>query len=229
MRVIPGFDSMRVPYRFALMLMLGVAVLAGLGADRLLRALAARCGRRWATLAAAALAGAIALDYGFGFERYPTRPLVVGADGPAVYRELARLPRGPLLELPVSAGDGLRASEYMVQSTTHWMPLLEGTSGYGPASIGVVLQLVRRLPDPAALELLVRMTGLRWVVVHVDQLRPAERGRWRDPAGLRRVGTFGGDVLYEVARPPTADLVPALQRCARDVAACEPLKAMLPG
>jgi hypothetical protein len=229
MRVVPGFDSMRVPYRFALMMTFGVALLAGLGADRLLRPLAARRGRRAAALAAAGLVVVIALDYGFGLERFPTRPLAVGRDGPPVYAELARLPRGPLLELPVSAGDGLRASEYMVQSTTHWMPLLEGTSGYGPPSLGVVLQLVRRLPAPAALELLGRMTGLRYVVVHVDQLRPAERERWRDPAGLRRLGTFGADVLYEVASPPPADLVPALQRCARDVAACEPLKALLPG
>jgi len=227
MEVVPGFDSMRVPSRFALTMMLGVAVLAGLGADRLLRALAAR-GVAWAGAAATALLVLlVSADFGLGIERYGTRPLRVGADGPEVYRHLAALPRGPLLELPLPGPDGLRASEAMVHSTTHWMPLLDGSSGYFPPSLPIVSGVARRLPGPDALELLGRLTGLRYVVLHRAALTPAESARWQDPPGLDLVGRFGGDELYVVASPPAPDLEPALEACARDRAACDVVRAAL--
>jgi len=228
MELLPGFDSMRVPGRFALAMMLGIAVLAGLGVDRLLRTLAARGAAAWSGAAATALLVLlVCVDYGFGVERYGTRPLRVGADGPEVYRRLAELPRGPLLELPLPLPDGLRASEAMVHSTTHWMPLLAGSSGYFPPSLPIVTGVARRLPDPGALELLGRLTGLRYVVLHRAALTPAESRRWRDPHGLDLVGRFGGDELYVVANPPAPDLEPALRACARDRASCDVVRAAL--
>lgn len=229
MKVVPGFDSMRVPSRFALMMMLGFAVLVGLGADRALRALARRGVRPvGVALATAAVAAAIVLDYGYGVvERFSTRKLLAGPNAPPVYAELARLPRGPLLELPLSRLDGLRASYYMVQSTKHWMPLLEGSSGYIPPSQQLIVDVARRLPDPEALRLLGRMTGLRYVVVHLAELPPAQQAAWRAPHGLRLLGRYGDDLLFEVEDPPDADLEPQLVRCAHERAACAPLRELV--
>lgn len=229
MEVLPGFDSMRVPSRFALSMMLGVAVLAGLGVDRLLRVLDGRGARAWSGAATTALlAMLVCADFGLGIERFGTRALRVGVDGPEVYRRLAELPPGPLLELPLPRPDGLRASEAMVHSTTHWMPLLHGSSGYLPPSLPIVTSVARRLPDADALELLGRLTGLRYVVLHRAALTPAQRQRWQDPPGLDLVGRFGTDELYVVADPPAPDLERALRECARSVAACAAVRAVLP-
>jgi hypothetical protein len=228
MRWIPGFDSMRVPYRFALLLMAGVAVLAGLGLELLLRsALVAGRPARAAALVAAVLV-LTCLDTGLGTERYPTRPLLLGARGPAVYRALARLPRGPVVELPFTRADGLRASEYMVHSTTHWLPMLHGSSGYAPRSQAVLRPLTLALPDPGALALLVRMTGLRYVIVHSDALAAPAHRRWDAPGGLRLLGTYDGDRLYEVTDPPAADLLDAVRECARTGTTCASLQALVP-
>jgi hypothetical protein len=225
---VPGFDSMRVPYRFALLLMTGVSVLAGLGTDVLMRSrLAARTPRRLALTAGLVIA--LAGDYGLGSERYTTLPLAVGRRGPEVYRVLAGLEPGPLLEIPFTQPNGLWASEYMVHSTTHWLPMLHGSSGYAPRSQRVLRPLTRQLPAAAALHRLVRMTGLRYVLVHDDRLPAPAAAAWRDPAGLRPLGTFGAARLFAVIDPPPADLLPAVRACAADAAACATLERQAEG
>lgn len=225
MKWIPGFASMRVPSRFALSMMLGWTVVAGLGIDRCLRSLAARGLPRLAGhLAAAVLAALVCLDYGYGVEEFGTRRIETATEAPPVYGELAKLPPGPVLELPLGAANGLFASEYMVQSTVHWMPLLNGSSGYLPPSLKLTEELARRFPDPRAVEMLQRMTGLRYVVVHTDHLSKGGRARWRGQPSLRRLGLFGRDLLFEVDPRGPPDLRAAFVACAEDGSKCAPLR-----
>ncbi len=210
MAVIPGFSSMRVPGRFGLTVMAGFAPLVALGLGRCL------AWSRATPTAGLAIVSVLMLGTAYDYElmrpRYEARRLPLGADLPQVYRALGKLPPGPVLEIPVG-GDrhtirGIVAeSSYMVASTTHWNPLLNGFSGYFPPSYSVVMALAKTLPDRRGLELLGRATGLRYVVVHEPALSASEGRRWRAPPGLRRLGDFGDDRLFEVASPPPPDLV----------------------
>jgi len=214
--VISGFSSMRVPMRFTFGFVFAMAALAGLGWRAILN---------WACLdhrklvaggvtLAAVLATAV--DYGH-FEYTPAlRPMTTLADLPAVYRRLGEIERGPVLELPTAVqGEdsfhGLdREARYAYLSTYHWNHLLNGYTGYAPRSAATVKHIAKLLPEARALALLRRMAGLRYVVVHLDELDAADRAVWKEPAGLDRLGVYGDDVLFRLATPGPVDLVDAL-------------------
>src|SRR5438132_708805 len=208
-RVVPGFAGMRAPIRFLVLPLLSLAVLAGMGAA------AITGGRRWARvlpLAAAALV--IHADA----RPVPLAPVLLEGSDVAAYRWLAEHgEHGPTLELPVflSAMDGeqlLATGRYMVASTLHWNPLLNGYTGYTPPSYPLLATLAQRLPDPTALADLCALVALRWLVVHQAGLPPAERAAWEGGgAGLARAATFGDDVIYRVDRG-CGGLEPALRR-----------------
>jgi hypothetical protein len=147
-----------------------------------------------------------------------TRPdhiAAAGVDRP-VYEAVARATRadaGPLLELPLVDAHperrsstlpfGQLESEGMVGSLAHWLPLVTGHSGYPPLHRGVLLDMVRGLPGTEALDELVDLTHVRWLL-----LRP--RDYWPDATlpdrllalpGVERTLERDGWVLARVARP----------------------------
>lgn len=202
-RLVPGFSAIRGPRRFFIL------VLAALSA------LLAHAFVRWTRTLPPAARGALALVLVLGCavaaapHPSPVLRANVGADTPPVYRWLAQQPGdGAVLEIPGSAIDGdlvgnLRNAEYMLASTTHWRPILNGFSGYEPPSSSFLTAAIRRLPDPAALATLVRSVDVRWIVLHRDRLAGSEVARWAsvDVPGLARVATFGDTEVYEVTLP----------------------------
>ncbi len=209
---IPGFSAMRGPIRFVLIVMVGLAALAGLGFDRL---------TRWArpipgagsALVVAAFA-IVAWDYALLDRHFPVRPAEVGATVAPVYRALAELPPGPVVEIPAGGRsdpiEEARESAYTFRSIYHWQRLLNGRTGYVPPSYAPLMALARALPDERALVLLQRAAGLRYVVVHFEHLSKREWSRWRETSGLRRVRRYGDSVLFEVTEEIDADLTAAL-------------------
>lgn len=208
--VVPGFSSMRVPRRFSVFVALGVACLAGLGAERLL----ARRARGW--ILVAILMVVAAWDLGLARRKFDALQQPVGAMLPPIYKHVAVLPPAPLLELPIRGAGAyfftgaIVESRRMLASTHHWLPLLNGQSGYPPASYWTVVSMAQALPDLAALELLTRATGLRYVLVHTKELSPLDIERWEDPPGLRELHRAGGDRLFAIVDPPPADLTERL-------------------
>jgi hypothetical protein len=216
MRLIPGFSSMRVPSRFGLVLMLGFASLVGLGLNRLLGLIQRPVARRiigGSVLLAVTIGTAAEYDlwqYNWRYRRVRT-----GAVVPGVYRALAALPAGPVLEVPAGALHGeldgmYPESDAMLYSTFHWRPLLNGISGYEPLSYAPIMTLARQLPDPGAARLLTRLTGLRYVVVHSSRLPAEELARWREAKAFRLLETLAGDLLFCVEERPPADLLSRL-------------------
>jgi hypothetical protein len=207
--VVPGFAAMRVPLRFTFGVMFAVGALTGLGLEALLR----RTDRRWAAAAALGALLLIGFDYRLGQYQPQMNPLPGPGRIPPVYQRLASLPDGPVLEIPVAiqGEDDFasldREARYAYLSAFHWKPLLNGYTGYPPASAAVVKRIARTLPDGDAVSLLRRATGLRYVVVHGGTSPDFDRERWRQPAGLVRLGRFGDDELFEVADARPADLV----------------------
>lgn len=201
--LVPGFSSMRLPGRFGLGVMAGVASLAGLGLAHLLAGRGAR--------ARAAIVALLTVATAAEYDLLGPRPQLRSVDPPAeIHQALAELPVGPLLELPRGAPEDLagplRESSYMVASTRHWRPLINGYSGYPPRSHAPLMVLARAVPDPRALELLGRFTGVRYVLVHLARLPLWQRPRWDGPPGLRLAAERGTDRLFEVRSPPPRNL-----------------------
>jgi len=79
------------------------------------------------------------------------RMAVVRAPQPdsAVYRTLAGLPEGVLLELPLSdEARTYREPEYVLYSTHHWKMLINGYSGHTPPTYVLAREIARGLPSP---------------------------------------------------------------------------------
>jgi hypothetical protein len=215
-RWIPGFSSMRVPSRFALILMLGLAALSGLGLNRVLGLIRPSAAWRPAgSLLLVVLSFATAVEYDLLHHDFGLRHLRVGPFLPPVYRALAELPRGPVLEVPGGALHGeierlLSESEAMLYSTFHWQALLNGYTGHPPRSYTAVMTLARQLPEPVAARLLARLTGLRYVVVHGARLADKEKVRWQQAKPFALLKSFGQDLLFTFQDRPPADLLPRL-------------------
>jgi len=215
---IPGFAMMGpAPVRFALFLMVALAGFAAFGVEWIQSRLGAAAGgsrRRRLLVAGACLAGVL-IDYRLPFQRFETQRIRYGAAELPLYAALAELPPGPLLELPVDPCSVTEDSSVLARqlaSTMHWLPLLDGyrSLGRSPTTYEVVRGLANVLPDTRALDLLRRMTGLRYVVVHLTALAGDWRHRWSSVEGMTRVGFFGQDLLFEVTLPGRGELQSAL-------------------
>jgi hypothetical protein len=204
--LVPGFQAMRVPARFALMAALAASVLAALGFLKAGEFLQNRWGlkqlwtHRLPGLLAVFLIGLFVLE--LGFKPLPVADIPTGQEVPEVYRWLGtKQLDGPIVELPLGQGFW-QALQYMYFGTYHWLPLVNGTSRYTPPTHVQLSSEISSLPSLGAVELLSRM-GVKGVVVHTDRLTPQEAAQWQDAnladIGLEAVARFGADVVYKLS------------------------------
>jgi hypothetical protein len=92
----------------------------------------------------------------------------------------------------------------MIGSTLHWMPLLNGYTGYAPPSAALLMQLADRLPDRRAFDELCALVDVGTLVVHLDRMTAEERAIWGNaglPSWLRLAHRDGaGSIVYRVER-----------------------------
>jgi hypothetical protein len=182
-RVVPGFDGLRVPSRFVVIVALALAVLGSAGASWLLARLRPRVG----AAAAVVVAAAIVLD-GYG------GPLaMVPFDASQRVRGdlnawLRAGPEGGVLELPIVPFAFAPLSlTYQYNTLLHHHPIVNGYTGYGSGFQdylgGWDSPLAARDEIGPTLRGL-RAIGVRYIVLHrgVASSRP-ELG-WSDPDGL---------------------------------------------
>jgi hypothetical protein len=112
---------------------------------------------------------------------------------------------GPVLYLPVLGTDRHAVqAQAMFESIGRWQPVLNGYGGFYPAAFPARMALAGRLPDIAALQELVRSTGVELVVVRGTLLSRTDRERWevvaqqRGSRGFRLVAVDGSDMLFSV-------------------------------
>jgi hypothetical protein len=198
--VFPGFNSLRGPARLGVLVLLAVVVLAGLGYDRLRRRAIARAA--WAprvmfvSLLAVGIATSLTVIHLMPFPQRDTMP--------PVYEWLARQPRPlAILELPVPPTESDEDSLDTLRQfyiLYHGHPRLDGVSGFVPPAVRRLRAALQSFPSPETLDQLAER-GARYLVVHLDELDPAERSQWlRSPPapGLIPRARFGQDLIVEL-------------------------------
>lgn len=153
-QTLPVFSFIRAAGRFGLVTTLAVAVLMALALAHLER----RSSRGRVAVALVVVALAAELFSG-------PRPMSPALPVSPVYHQLAAQPWGPVAELPMFAGRLELNAPYVLLSTTHWKPLVNGYGAFWPADLQELAGQVGRFPSAEALEVL-RRWGVRYVVVH---------------------------------------------------------------
>lgn len=204
---VPGFRAIRVPARFGLLALVGLAGLAGLGLDTLFRLVKARvpsAGTGLIAVAAVAIllsAGVLAEDSTHIAMPDQLPASLVEAQRPD-YAWLAQHP-APTLELPM--GDGIIASAWPnFWSTFHWNQVVNGYSGLTPPVYYDFRNRMYDFPSPETIQLL-QGIGVRTVVYHLPDGTSPES----DPV-LTKISAFpeltqvvdGPDYVYQLQSDP---------------------------
>jgi hypothetical protein len=156
-RVVPMFTWLRAPARFGLMVGFGLSVLAGVGISALLKRV------RNPALVTAALVVAITGELSVPLHLPQVSPVE------PVYRTLATLPRAPIIEMPFFYPEvGLfQHTKYMLTSTAHWMPMVNGYSDYIPPDFYEHVMLLAPFPSRDAFKIL-EPGRVRYAVFHMN-------------------------------------------------------------
>ncbi len=178
----PPMHGLRAAARFGNLFLLGTAVLSGLG----LAALRARYGRsKWMGAIAVILVVLVngeALRAPFHYHRFPGIP--------NLYKLLQSEPHVVLVDVPFYPRQAtFENAEYVLNSTAHWRPLMNGYSGYVPASYVAYASVFWFFPREHAIQAM-RAAGVTHVMVH--------------PA---RFGNEADDVVATLARRPEFELM----------------------
>ena len=157
---LPTFSFLRAPSRLGLVVSLVLALFACLA----LRSMFARVGPRWrAALAGVAFLAAIA-----DVAVFPIR----WAEAPAIpdgYATLTHRARAPLAEFPFY-GERIAFplhAQYMLFSTAHWLPLVNGYSDVIPLDFRQAAPVLDSFPSPESFAVLARHR-VRYIAVHWD-------------------------------------------------------------
>jgi hypothetical protein len=193
---VPIFNSLRAPARLGIFVVFFLAVLAAKG-------YASLAGSVWPRVRPAlllAVCATLLLEYWvapLGLVPFPN-------EAPPLYAWLAGQPPGVVAEFPMPTPYTLPGLEprYAYMSTFHWLPTLNGYSGFYPGSYIARLDPMNTLPEPPAVEALLR-NFVRYVIVHPHFYRAAQRdailsdissnphfielGRFEDGLGLATV------------------------------------------
>lgn len=188
---VPVFSNIRATSRAGIFLAFALALMSGVGLNSLRRP---------------ALVSALAALLFLGEARIapiPTPAWTSVIDGrdptPPVYLWLRDQPPGTVVaELPARAASdysrpAFHDSIYMVRSTTHWQPLVNGFAGAETSLIRRFRETGALFPEASALEVL-KEAGARYVIVHLRGYGPNQRNRLE-----ARIGEMQ-DELREVAR-----------------------------
>lgn len=179
---LPGMNFIRVPSRFMVLAVLGLAILSGIGFERL----AARFDARKRRLFAVAIGVLLVAEFA-------AAPLATDAyvvERPAIDRWLDGQPKPfAIAEVPLENPRHLgawerRHTEFMLHSTLHWQKTVEGYSGIRPPLHEKLYEQLTTFPDERSITALedLRVT---YIVVHTE-LYP--KGEW--PKVEQRLAQF---------------------------------------
>ena len=130
---LPPLHGLRAAARFGYLYLLAIAIAAGFGFARIEKAISSSQPPRLPASQPLAVVILLLLTA----EAWQPRPPFVPYDGvPAIYSRVAELPGTTLLaEMPFYPPEAIHENgEYVLNSTAHWKPLMNGYSGMTPGS-----------------------------------------------------------------------------------------------
>ncbi len=182
--VFPPMHGLRAAARFGNLFLLGMSALAGLGLAGLRTTVDAKAGRSAVILAVALIVAANVEALRAPFEYRPFTGI------PRLYALLAGEPRVVLAEVPFYPPQAVfENAEYVLNSTSHWRSLMNGYSGYTPASYVEYAAAFWYFPRDYAIDAM-RRAGVTHVMVHPD-----------------RFGHEGDDVIRQLDARPDFELM----------------------
>jgi len=157
--IFPPMQGLRAAARFGNLFLLGMAALAGIGLAWL-RAARPRSRRRAAmAVLLVIVANVESLRAPFEYRRFrgisPLYDLIAREPGRVVLAEMPFYPRQAVFE----------NAAYVLNSTAHWRPLMNGYSGYTPESYARAADAIWYFPEDRAIAAM-RRAGVTHVMVH---------------------------------------------------------------
>ena len=196
--IIPIFSFLRAPSRTGILVTLSLVVFASIAVAHLLPRI-----QRPRLVTAMLLTAAVA--------ELTTAPLSQFREVPPlspVYRLLATLPHGAVAEFPYwyERYDFPRHAYYMLNSTMHWQPLVNGYSDYIPNDFRRSVVPLSSFPTRESFRIL-STVGARYVVFHLDMYNSRARERLLERLDayspyLRPLALEGSVRLYEIVAWP---------------------------
>ncbi len=195
---LPGLNFIRVPSRFMVLAMLGLAVLCGLAIERI------RATR--APARATRLAWAVGALLVAEFAAFPLTVVPYRVEIPALDRWLVTQPTPFVVaEVPVRPSERYQTT-YMLHSMAHWQKTVHGYSGIRPPLHEDLYTQLRTFPDERSLRSLQDL-GVTYVVVHADMYSAEEWAAYQQrlPAFQSRLGLAhqdSGGAVYRLLPAP---------------------------
>jgi hypothetical protein len=199
----PGFSFIRANSRFSLVMMLGIAILAGIGFDRVARRLRGRGRVVLATICGLVLVAEYAV--------MPMRSEAAHFEIPAIDRWLDTRPKPFVVaEVPVRVNDEHLQAAYMLHSMAHWQKTVHGYSGWRAALHYQLYDALALFPDKESLAWLTEL-DVTYLVAHTELYPP---GEWEKVDAriaqywpwLRLEHVEGTGRVYSVHPPPKGAL-----------------------
>ncbi len=162
--VFPPMRGLRAAARFGNLFLFAVAVLGGMGLATLLRSSRLKAQATWLGIALVVLINLESLRAPMEYQ--PFRGI------PGVYKLLATEP-GPvvLAEQPFFLRQGIFLNgPYVLASTAHWRPLMNGYSGYTPATYDRYAEAFWSFPTEGSIQAM-KDAGVTHVMVHPAAFR----------------------------------------------------------
>ncbi|BCS32701.1 hypothetical protein TBR22_A19230 [Luteitalea sp. TBR-22] len=197
---IPIFTFLRAPGRFGILVSLALGVLALVA----LRTWTERRPARTQLMAGSLVALLFTAEYATA----PIR-LEDAAPAPEAHRRLATLPPGAVVELPFwyIRTDFPRHSRYMLLSTYHWHPLVNGYSDHIPQWFRDEVVRISSFPTAESLQIVVDRHQAKYAIFHTRHYDSRSRMRLRERLEqyrdyVRPLFTEGDVWLYEIVGAP---------------------------
>jgi hypothetical protein len=160
-RIFPPMQGLRAAARFGNLFLLAMSVLAGIGLAQVRRRFGRPATASALAVAAIVLANGEALRAPLEYRRF--------TGVPRVYALLADEPHVVLAEVPFYPRQAVfENAEYVLNSTAHWQPLMNGYSGYTPASYVDYANVFWYFPRDYAIDAMKR-AGVTHVMVHPER------------------------------------------------------------